>query len=92
MAKEIFLDNSRQYGNGLIKFEPNDFNRGNVADLRLLTEEERAFVLKVYEKLNLHTGKDKYYIELLDDLFRHKYSCGGIDIQSYYSKLSTACP
>ena len=45
MAKEIFLENSRQYGNGLVKFEPNDLNKGQVVDLRCLSEDEIQFVL-----------------------------------------------
>ena len=51
VAKEIFMDNSRQYANGLIKFEPNDLNKGYVVDLRLLTQQEKIFIQQIYDKL-----------------------------------------
>lgn len=48
IAKDIFLDNSRQYGNGLVKFEPNDLNEGMITDLTLLNPEECSFIKEVY--------------------------------------------
>ena len=38
-AKQIFEDNSRQYGNGLQKFEPNDLNKGMMLDLGMLDKQ-----------------------------------------------------
>jgi adenine-specific DNA-methyltransferase len=32
-ARQIFEDNSREYGNGLQKFEPNDLNKGKMPDI-----------------------------------------------------------
>lgn len=88
MAKEIFLDNSRQYGNGLIKFEPNDLNKGKVADLRCLSELERHFVLAVYEKLQYYGGVCCNYISLLDKFFREKYSSKKIDLNMFWDDFS----
>lgn len=87
MAKEIFLDNSRQYGNGLIKFEPNDLNKGNIADLRLLTREETDFVLQVYEKLQYYGSVNQQSVELLNDFFIEKYTIGLISINDYKERL-----
>ena len=85
LAKEIFLDNSRQYGNGLIKFEPNDLNKGNVVDLRLLSAEERAFVCSVYERMHFFGSTSNRCCSLLDEFFREKYTTGNIKL-SYYKE------
>ena len=37
-AKKIFYENRREYGNGLVKFEPNDLNNAKMLDIRLLPE------------------------------------------------------
>ena len=87
VAKEIFLDNSRQYGNGLVKFEPNDLNKGNVVDLRILAEEENAFILRAYEKLKSNGDICNEVITILDDFFRSKYSEKQIDLLSYSDRL-----
>lgn len=88
MAKEIFLDNSRQYGNGLVKFEPNDLNKGQVADLRCLTYAEQQFILSAYEKLQYYGSVCNDCISLLDNFFREKYSTGKVDIKYYIDKLA----
>ncbi len=74
MAKEIFLDNSRQYGNGLVKFEPNDLNKGYVPDLRILTEKERSLVLRLSKKLQGDMDTCCETVSLLDDFFRQKFA------------------
>lgn len=88
MAKEIFLDNSRQYGNGLVKFEPNDLNKGQVADLRCLTNSEQQFILSAYEKLQYYGGISNSCISLLDKFFREKYSLKEVDLKSYILELA----
>lgn len=87
LAKEIFLDNSRQYGNGLIKFEPNDLNKGKVVDLRLLSEEERMFICKVYERMHYFGSVSNRCCCLLDEFFREKYTNGEIQLSYYYNSL-----
>ncbi len=87
LAKEIFLDNSRQYGNGLVKFEPNDLNKGNVVDLRLLTEEEKDFTRRASEKLQYCESVNNQIIRLLDDFFRDRYSSNHVDLPHYVSVL-----
>ena len=87
VAKEIFLDNSRQYGNGLVKFEPNDLNKGNVVDLRILTADERSFILRASEKLKFDGDICNQSISILDDFFRAKYSGKQIDFLSYSERL-----
>lgn len=87
LAKEIFLDNSRQYGNGLVKFEPNDLNKGNVVDLRLLTEEEQFFVHSAAEKLQYYGSINSETTKILDDFFRDKFTGTRIDLPFYIGKL-----
>lgn len=87
VAKEIFLDNSRQYGNGLVKFEPNDLNKGNVVDLRLLSSEEKNLVLSAFNKLQYYGSTCNQVISILDDFFRTKFTGGLIDLLCYYDRL-----
>ena len=86
VAKEIFMDNSRQYGNGLVKFEPNDLNKGMAVDLRLLTKAERAFVRKASRGLQ-HERSENEIIPLLDSFFREKFSGGSVRLSHYCGKL-----
>jgi len=87
VAKEIFLDNSRQYGNGLVKYEPNDLNKGNIVDLRELSSEEKAFVLKASNVLHHYVSLNSQTISILDDFFRAKYTNGVIDLISYTDRI-----
>lgn len=75
VAREIFIDNSRQYGNGLVKFEPNDLNKGKIVDLSLLNTEESSFVKDVYEFIK-NTQKNNDGILLLNDFFLARYTDG----------------
>jgi adenine-specific DNA-methyltransferase len=75
VAKYIFLDNSRQYGNGLVKFEPNDLNKGLVVDLTMLNTEEISFVKDVYAFIK-DTSKEKEGIQLLNEFFSMRYTDG----------------
>lgn len=87
MAKEIFLDNSRQYGNGLVKFEPNDLNKGKVVDFRLLSEEERLFICQTYENMHFHGSVSNDCTNLLDNFFRAKYTNGDVPLFQYWVAL-----
>lgn len=87
VAKEIFMDNSRQYGNGLVKFEPNDLNKGNVVDLRILTEEEKAFIFSAIDKLQNCNSLSSQVVVILNDFFKTKYTNGLIDLVDYGDKL-----
>ena len=86
VAKEIFLDNSRQYGNGLVKFEPNDLNKGMVADLTLLNTEECTFVKDVYAFIK-DTQKEKEGVLLLNEFFSLRYTDGIRSLKIFNEKL-----
>lgn len=86
VAKEIFMDNSRQYGNGLVKFEPNDLNKGKAVDLRLLTEEEAQLVSAASQRL-LCQGIEDEIILLLDNFFREKFTDRRVCLAYYWGQL-----
>lgn len=88
VAKEIFLDNSRQYGNGLVKFEPNDLNKGKVVDLRLLTKEEKSFITKASKKLQYYGCVCNQTIAILDEFFREKFTSNQIELSIFQRKLN----
>lgn len=76
-AKQIFEDNSRQYGNGLQKFEPNDINKGMILDLGLLNTRTQNKILDLYNEyrfviLNNQNG-DKIINEI-DKILINEYS------------------
>jgi adenine-specific DNA-methyltransferase len=73
VAKKIFLDNSRQYGNGLIKFEPNDLNKGKVVDLTQLTLDEIAYVKEIYNRIK-YSHCEQTGIILLNNFFEKKFA------------------
>lgn len=87
VAKEIFLDNSRQYGNGLTKFEPNDLNKGKCLDLRLLSDDEKSYIINIFRKIKrMKLGFDNL-LKLLEDFFKAKYTGKAIDIEILNRKL-----
>ena len=86
VAKDIFLDNSRQYGNGLVKFEPNDLNKGMVADLTLLNEDECSFVKDVYAFIK-DTQNEKEGVQLLNEFFSLRYADGISTLDVLNSRL-----
>ncbi|MFN7120114.1 MAG: class I SAM-dependent DNA methyltransferase [Saprospiraceae bacterium] len=47
-AKQIFEDNRREYGNGLQKFEPNDINKAQMLDLKLIDTDTERNILEYY--------------------------------------------
>lgn len=88
VAKEILLDNSRQYGNGLVKFEPNDLNKGNVLDLRLLNDEEINFISKISENLRSYHNARTQFIGLLNSFFIDKYTSDSLSLDRYEHQLN----
>ncbi len=76
-AKKIFEDNSREYGNGLQKFEPNDINKGMMLDLGLLNkqiEKEILDIYKSYRQLTLDNQNTQGIIESIDRLLINEYT------------------
>ncbi|MEO6133796.1 MAG: Eco57I restriction-modification methylase domain-containing protein [Ginsengibacter sp.] len=76
-AKQIFEDNSRQYGNGLQKFEPNDLNKGMILDLGILDKQEQKNILDLYKEyraLILDNQNGDKIIDAIDKILIRVYS------------------
>ncbi len=76
-AKKIFDDNSRQYGNGLQKFEPNDLNKGMMLDIGLLDNQTKNKILDLYNKYRIVTLNNQCgdkIINKIDKILTDKYS------------------
>ena len=76
-AKQIFEDNSRQYGNGLQKFEPNDLNKGMILDLGLLNKQTQKTILDLYKEyrfVTLDNQNGDKIINKIDKLLIKLYS------------------
>lgn len=87
VAREIFMDNSRQYGNGLIKFEPNDLNKGMVVDLTKLDNDECALIKDIYLLIKC-TGNESGGVKILNELFHNKFSKGVSNIANLRNKFN----
>lgn len=72
LAYQIFLDNSRQYGNGLIKFEPNDLNKSKVVDLGMLTSDNVSEIKRLYAKFKI--DEDRRYIRQIEEIFEQTFT------------------
>ena len=71
-ARMIFEDNSREYGNGLQKFEPNDLNKGLMIDLHQLPHEQK----KEMEAYSQHFAEsnDQHWIALIDEILKKEFA------------------
>jgi adenine-specific DNA-methyltransferase len=72
VAREIFEDNRREYGNGLKKFEPNDINKGQMLNLEVISPAVEKEILRNYNQYrnSVISGKpDKSYLEKINVLF-----------------------
>ena len=76
VAREIFEDNRREYGNGLQKFEPNDLNKAMMLDLTLLDKKTENKILELYTKFRetaINKSPDDSFLAEINDIFRNKY-------------------
>ena len=81
-AKQIFEDNSRQYGNGLQKFEPNDLNKGMILDLGILDKQTQKNILDLYNEYRVATLDNKKGDKIIDKIDK-------ILIKQYSEKSTT---
>ena len=70
-AAAIFEMNSREYGKGLKKFEPNDLNRGLMIDINKLDTKEKQSILKLYNQYR--TDEDNRCIKAIDTILINKF-------------------
>ena len=70
-ARQIFDDNSREYGNGLQKFEPNDLNKGKILDLRKLPSNSKRKIENLYRE---NINNDKLFVDEINKIFVEGFS------------------
>ena len=70
VAREIFNDNRREYGDGLEKFEPNDLNNSKVIDLQAISQDMAKEVSEVYNRYRLGVIQHRPDITMLELLNR----------------------
>ncbi|MCA0230678.1 MAG: SAM-dependent methyltransferase [Bacteroidetes bacterium] len=76
IAREIFEDNRREYGNGLQKFEPNDLNKAMMLDLSLLDKKAENEILDLYTKYRESTiaqSPNETFLVKINEIFKIKY-------------------
>lgn len=74
VAKEIFNDNRREYGDGLKKFEPNDVNNSLIINLDKIDGESEVKIIKLFNKLREYESKDRNIDKIkrdIDTIFRN---------------------
>ena len=77
VAREIFEDNRREYGNGLQKFEPNDLNKAMMINLSLLDKKTENEVIRIYNKYretSIQQQPDESILKEINEIFKKKYS------------------
>ncbi|MCB8759630.1 HsdM family class I SAM-dependent methyltransferase [Planktothrix agardhii] len=77
VAREIFEDNRREYGNGLQKFEPNDLNKAMMLDLTLLDKKTENEIMRLYKKYRetvLNQSSDDSLLDNINGIFKNKYA------------------
>ena len=86
VAKEIFSDNRREYGNGLKKFEPNDLNKSKMLDLSKLSQEQIESILNLYSRFR--DTKNEQYIKQIDDILRFEFAITKSHTNSQFTKAN----
>lgn len=77
MSREIFDDNSREYGNGLQKFEPNDINKSMMMDLSMIDENTEKKILKyyhLYRQSVIDNRPEERFIKEINQIFSEKFT------------------
>lgn len=77
VARELFEDNRREYGNGLQKFEPNDLNKAMMLDLSLLDKKTANKIMELYTKYRetvINQLPDESFLNDINAIFKNKYT------------------
>ncbi len=76
IAKQIFDDNKREYGDGLNKFEPNDLNKALMLDLSKLNKETSDKIIALYQEYRIsiiENNENSELIYLINNMLRKEY-------------------
>ncbi|RMG01099.1 MAG: SAM-dependent DNA methyltransferase, partial [Acidobacteria bacterium] len=70
VAREIFNDNRREYGDGLEKFEPNDLNDAKVINLESVPQDTAKEISEIFARYRVSVLQNRPDITLLELLNR----------------------
>ncbi|WP_207679901.1 HsdM family class I SAM-dependent methyltransferase [Desulfonema magnum] len=76
IAKQIFNDNRREYGDGLKKFEPNDLNNALMLDLSVLDNKLKKRILNLYAQYResiINNVENTEYVENINEVLKKVY-------------------
>ena len=76
IAKQIFNDNRREYGDGLKKFEPNDLNNALMLDLSILDKQTKKSILNLYVQYResiINNVENIEFIESINEVLKKVY-------------------
>jgi adenine-specific DNA-methyltransferase len=75
-AKQILTDNSREYGDGLQKFEPNDINKGMMLDLAILPQSDKNEIATLYRQFQKQEQQEQKncYIDKIDKILKEYFT------------------
>lgn len=68
VAKQIFNDNRREYGDGLKKFEPNDLNKAYMLDLSKLGKNTYKKIISTYQDYKISVIQNNENLELIEKI------------------------
>ncbi len=72
VAKQVFDDNRREYGNGLKKFEPNDINKAQMLNLEIFDEKTKQKILELYGLYRnsvIAENPNEKFVNQINDIF-----------------------
>lgn len=67
LAQTILKNNRKELGNGLDKFQPNDFNSAKMFDLTLLKEIDKKRILQIFEDMKICFCENQ--VQMLNEIF-----------------------
>ncbi len=76
IAKQIFNDNRREYGDGLKKFEPNDLNNSMMLDLSKLEKKTESKIIDLYLHYRysvINQEENKSFIDEINNILIEEY-------------------
>jgi len=73
VAQQILKLNKREYGKGLTKFEPNDFNKAYIIDMNVVSEKDKDRAIKIVQSID--STKADTILKELNDIFSTYLLC-----------------
>ncbi len=69
ICRRLLQNSKREYGGGLDKFEPNDLNNARIINISLITDDDSARILDLYQQLKSEENNSTKIIQNLNNIF-----------------------